>query len=93
MARRPQPKTTPLGKALELGVQFGACVVVGVGLGYYLDRWLGTSPLLLLLFMLFGFAAGIRGLLRFARHSAAAGPSTGDDSPRDEAPPRPETKE
>ncbi len=82
MALRPQPKTTPLGKALELGVQFGACVVVGMGLGYYLDRWLGTSPLLLLLFMLFGFAAAVRTLLRFAQHSPAPGPSTEDEAPR-----------
>ncbi|MEE9281369.1 MAG: AtpZ/AtpI family protein, partial [Myxococcota bacterium] len=40
-----------LGKALELGIQFGTCVIVGVALGYYLDRWLGTEPVLLLVFM------------------------------------------
>ncbi len=88
-----QPRTPPVGKALELGIQFGGCVVVGVGLGYYLDRWLGTTPLLLFVFMLFGFAAGVRTLFRFAQASSAPGPSTGDDSAPDEAPPRQETKE
>ena len=88
-----QPRSMALGKALELGVQFGACVVVGVGVGYYLDRWLGTEPFLLLLVMLFGFAAGIRTLLRFARDSSVPGPSAGDDSDRVEAPPPRDEKE
>ena len=93
MALRPQPRSTALGRALELGIQFGACVLVGMGLGYYLDRWLGTAPLFLLIFMLFGFAAGLRTLLRFARDSSAPGPSMADDSKRDEAPPPQDPRE
>ncbi len=73
------PPSSTFGKALELGVQFGACVVVGAGIGWWLDSRFGTEPLLLLMFMFLGLAAGIRTLLRFARQSAPPeGPSEGD---------------
>ena len=74
-----------LGKALELGFQIGACVVVGVGLGYYVDRWLGTDPVFLLVFMLFGFAAAIRTLLRFVQQAVPPGGSAPGDAPEGEA--------
>jgi ATP synthase protein I len=34
-----------------------ACVAVGLALGYFADRWLGTSPWLLLIGLGFGIAA------------------------------------
>ena len=48
---RPKPAATQWGRALELGLEFAFAVVVGVALGYYLDRWFGTEPILLLVFM------------------------------------------
>ena len=36
---------------------------LGVAVGYYLDRWLGTEPILLFVFLVLGFATGIRRLL------------------------------
>ncbi len=74
-----------LGKALELRFQIGASVVVGVALGYYVDRWLGTDPVFLLVFMLFGFAAAIRTLLRFAQQAASPGGAAPEDAPEGEA--------
>ena len=38
--------------------------VVGLAAGYYLDRWLGTAPWLLLVGLGFGIAAGFVNLLR-----------------------------
>lgn len=60
-------------------MEFGACVVVGVGLGYLLDGWLGTEPFLLLVFMALGFAAGMRTVVRFARQSAQQKPEEGPE--------------
>lgn len=46
--------------------------MVGVGMGLALDRWLGTSPWLLLVFLVFGFAAGMTNMLRSMRANDAA---------------------
>ena len=86
----PQPARSSWGKALELGLQFGSSVVVGLALGYYLDRWLGTEPVLLLVFMVFGFAAGMRSLIRFAQRQAElnnSGTADSRDGPESEPPP------
>lgn len=42
-------------------------VLIGCGIGYGLDRLFGTIPAFLILFSLFGFAAGVRVMLRTAR--------------------------
>ena len=36
------------------------------GIGFFLDRWLGTSPLFLIVFFFFGVAAGIVNVVRTA---------------------------
>ena len=44
----------------QLGLSMAACVFAGVIAGRYLDRWLGTSPVLLILFSLIGAAASFK---------------------------------
>lgn len=41
-----------------VGTQLVVSVFIGFGIGYWLDGLLGTSPLFLLIFILFGVAAG-----------------------------------
>ncbi len=41
--------------------------VIGLGVGYYLDLWLGTRPWLLLVGLAFGIAAGFLNIFRAAR--------------------------
>jgi ATP synthase protein I len=41
-------------------------MLIGFACGYYLDKWLGTGPWLLLLFTIFGLAAGISNVYRTA---------------------------
>ncbi len=53
----------------SVGLEMGVCVFVGFGVGYFLDREYGTDPLLMLLFLGFGVAAGFRALLRAARQA------------------------
>ncbi len=48
---------------ITIPTTFAAAIVVGVVIGYGLDRWLGTGPWLTLLFLGLGFAAGIREML------------------------------
>lgn len=49
--------------ALEMGVS----VVIGLGIGYWLDHLLGTSPWMMLFWLACGTAAGIRSLYRLAK--------------------------
>jgi ATP synthase protein I len=43
---------------LGIGTSFAASVLLGVGLGYWLDRRWGTTPWLLLLGSMLGIGAG-----------------------------------
>ncbi|MEW6721572.1 MAG: AtpZ/AtpI family protein [Thermodesulfobacteriota bacterium] len=58
-----------LGRYSALGFEMALSVVIGLGIGYYLDKWLGTAPWLMILWMGFGFAAGVRSLYRAAVRS------------------------
>ena len=58
-----------LGRYSALGLEMSISVLVGVGIGYYLDKWLGTGPWLMVLWIGIGFAAGVRSLYRAARRS------------------------
>ena len=41
-------------------------MLVGAGLGWLLDRWLGISPWGMIVFLLLGFAAGVLNVMRAA---------------------------
>lgn len=53
-----------IGQALKLGSEFAAGVLVGAGIGYAIDRFFGTTPWGLIVFLLLGFAAGTLNVLR-----------------------------
>jgi len=46
------------------GMSFAFSVVIGIGGGLLLDRWLGTSPWLMFIGLVAGFAAGVRNLMQ-----------------------------
>lgn len=48
-------------------IELVAGLGIGCGIGYGLDRLFGTMPVLLVLFTLLGFAAGVQTMLRTAR--------------------------
>jgi ATP synthase protein I len=50
-----------------VGIQLVLSTFVGFGMGYFLDRFLGTSPWLTVIFLILGIFAGFRELLRVAR--------------------------
>ena len=41
-------------------------MLVGAGIGWLLDRWLGISPWGMIVFLLLGFAAGVLNVMRAA---------------------------
>ena len=55
-----------LGALSTVGLSFVFAIVIGAAAGYFLDRWLGTSPWLFFTFFLFGLAAGILNVYRTA---------------------------
>ncbi len=59
--------------------------VVALGLGYWfgatLDRWLGTAPWLLWLFVFFGLAAGVLNVYRTMTRALRPGSSPPDSAP------------
>ena len=70
----PAPKSAPkadgsaAGSAMSLGLRAGSefvsAVVVGAGIGWVLDRALGTKPAFLIVFFLIGVVAGIWNVIR-----------------------------
>jgi ATP synthase protein I len=57
-----------LSSLISVGMVFPISIVIGYGIGYYLDRWLGTTYLKVV-FLLFGIASGF---VSFFRSIAAA---------------------
>ena len=51
-----------LGFLSTVGLSMVLAICLGAFIGYYLDKWLGTSPWLLLVFLGFGVAAAFRNL-------------------------------
>jgi len=75
-----------LGMAWRLSTELVVAVLVGAGLGFYLDRTFETSPWILMIGLVFGFAAGILSVLRTAGQMDAANAHVpiGEDMPDDD---------
>ena len=59
--------------AWRMVIELVAGLMVGFGIGYGLDTLLGTMPIFLVLFILAGFAAGVKTMLRSAKEMQAKG--------------------
>jgi ATP synthase protein I len=63
---RPKSSVGSLGALSAVGIAFVLAVVFGFLIGLVLDRWLGTSPLFIIVFFFVGLAAGIVNVIRTA---------------------------
>lgn len=55
--------------AWRMVIELVAGLLIGFGIGYGLDALFGTRPLFLVLFILLGFVAGVKTMLRTAREA------------------------
>jgi ATP synthase protein I len=58
---------TSLGYGFRLSVELLAGLLVGLGLGYVIDGWLGTRPWVMLVLMILGLGGGILNVMRVTR--------------------------
>lgn len=66
------------------GLEMGLAVLVGWGMGYWLDSKLETAPYLMFLFLGFGIAAAFKALFRAARQAKrSAAESDGGERDRE----------
>ncbi|MFZ2101212.1 MAG: AtpZ/AtpI family protein [Oricola sp.] len=81
---------TGFANALRLSSEFIAGVLVGAGIGYLIDRLVGTTPWGMIVFLLLGFVAGVLNVLRSAglvaepekRTKSGVKPGDNEDQPR-----------
>lgn len=65
-APKDRPPKSALGLAFRVAVELVSALAVGVGIGWFLDDWLGTKPWLLVVFAILGGAAGVLNVYRMA---------------------------
>ena len=58
-----------IGILSSVGFAFVLAVVLGAGFGLLLDRWLGTSPWLFVVFFFLGAVAGTLNVFRMVKSS------------------------
>ena len=63
---------------MRAGSEFVAAIVVGAGIGWALDHFLGTNPLFLIVFFFIGVAAGVWNVIKL---TSPKGGGSGPDSP------------
>src|SRR5271165_4776259 len=75
---QPSAESKPggMGSAMSLGLRAGSefvsAIIVGLGIGWVLDRALGTNPAFLIVFFLIGVAAGVWNVIRLTSPKAAS---------------------
>ena len=57
--------------AWRMVTELVAGLMIGFGIGYGLDAVCGTTPILMVIFLLLGFAAGVKVMLRSAAEMSA----------------------
>ena len=56
-----------MGHYGSIGLQMGLSVAIGLGVGLALDRYLGTTPWMALIFLILGVIAGFLALFRLLK--------------------------
>ena len=65
--RRSALSSRGMGAGFRIAVELLAALVVGIGLGVVLDKWLGTAPWFLILGFFLGSGAALKNVMRTAK--------------------------
>ncbi len=55
--------------ASSLGIAMVAAILIGLFIGYQLDKWLGTSPWFTLIFLVLGIISGFRNIFILSKRA------------------------
>jgi len=56
-----------MANASSVGTSLAFSIIIGAGMGWWLDKTLGTKPWLFLLFMICGIIAGFKNMIYFIK--------------------------
>lgn len=62
-----EPELGRLGRLMSLGLEFVISIVVGMGLGIWMDSLFNSKPMGLLIGLFLGIAAAFRSLFRLSK--------------------------
>ncbi len=62
-----QKNNNSIGFAFKMSTELVAAVFVAIFIGWYIDKWLGTKPIFLIILLLVGIVAGIFNVVRSAK--------------------------
>lgn len=83
MAENKRQLYKSLGFLSSVGISMVASTFIGLAMGYYLDKWLDTSPWMTLIFLGFGIVSGFRNIFilteRELKRQAQESQKPGDD--------------
>ena len=84
--QKSQSSSAGYAQAMKLSSEFIAGILVGAGIGWVFDQWLGTGPFGLIVFLLLGFAAGVLNVLRSTGYVTEQGAGLREAEKRDDNP-------
>ncbi len=64
VSKPPRPNFRKIADLSSVVLMLPSSIIVGLFMGYMLDRWLGTRPWLLLIFTVLGIVSGLLSLIR-----------------------------
>jgi len=80
---RPATDASALARGFRLSSELIAGVLVGAGIGWLIDRWLGSLPWGTFVFALLGFTAGVLNVVRSAGAGSGGVPDRAVERPDD----------
>ncbi|MEE8573985.1 MAG: AtpZ/AtpI family protein [Thermodesulfobacteriota bacterium] len=84
MTKKKDGRLRGLATLSSIGIHIVAATLIGLLIGVYLDKFFGTAPWLMIIFLFFGIAAGFRNMFAVVkRYGITDDDKTGKDDNQD----------